>query len=296
MKGKIWIMGEMSNLEIKREISNLEVKPSILHVDKQDRIDTMWSSSKGSQTKWFIPAKNIFVKADHLGYEAGAECLASELAHYTNINVYMPITDYYLCIIYENGEKYNGCYCHSFLSAGESFVTLQKLLEDSADYKHWQKVFTNSNIREKIRMTIDFVEKKTKIINFGKWLNCLLEFDYLILNGDRHFRNIGFIMDSEEKYRLMPLFNNGLSFCSDIWSDYPLQRDLLLNLKSVKSRPFSTNFFSQAWRCRELYSSPLEVYLKAEDVDKSVFDELEFYDERIKNRLYLILKHRLIVW
>jgi hypothetical protein len=73
-----------------------------------------------------------------------------------------------------------------------------------------------------MRYVVDIVKTETGLRNFGEWLTSLLEFDRLILNEDRHFHNIGFILKDDGKYRLMPFFDNGAGLCSDSLGDYPM--------------------------------------------------------------------------
>jgi len=42
----------------------------------------------------------------------------------------------------------------------------------------------------KVWRIVDCIVEETGLTNFGQWLTCLLEFDRLILNEDRHLHNV----------------------------------------------------------------------------------------------------------
>ena len=148
-----------------KRILNLETSPITLAVSAQDRKKTS-ASSKGNQVKW--SKENHWIKADFMGYEGLAECLASWVAHHTNIRDFAPITDYYQCNVTEGSNTLTGCYSTNFLNAGETCLTIGRLLvlEKGKDIdKQIQKLST----KDRIKTVVDTVVEVTGITNFGKW-------------------------------------------------------------------------------------------------------------------------------
>ncbi|GHU92700.1 hypothetical protein FACS1894208_00360 [Clostridia bacterium] len=211
------------------------------------------ATSKGNQLKWLKGGE--FIKADTLGYEAFAEVWASRVAHRTSIGKFAPITDYSPCGIVSDGARFTGCVCRDFLSPGETLLPLERLIQQasgapSADW--WGAVDT----RKKIERTVALVTRVTGIKNFGEWLTCLLEFDALILNEDRHMYNIA-VVASQGRYRLMPLFDNGAAFLSDTTIDHQLRIPTKVCKRKVKAMPFNRSFTAQVNAARDLYSAQL---------------------------------------
>jgi hypothetical protein len=282
-----------------RETSNLEIKQTELNASKEDRILTS-VSSKGNQEKWYNGEQ--WVKADSMGYEGLSECLVSEFAHHTNISNFAPITDYFIChgeVQFEDkteNYKYRGCYSTNFLNKGETCVTLHNLFNSILDKSLYDMV-SKMSTKEHMGVVVDIVSKHTKLTNFGEWLICLLEFDSIILNEDRHYNNIAVVKTIVGDYKLMPLFDNGLSLLSDDSErGYPVRIPIVRCIEKVKSKPFSTSFKKQLKAGRELFGPQLEVYLQPEDLNMQVADSVTLYPDYIKNRALQCLRHQLTVW
>ena len=272
-----------------REISNLEIEVYNWNVDPSERIVSS-STSKGNQQKW--RKDGYFLKADNMGYEGLAECLASELAHYTNIGDFASITDYYLCTIIDGSNRFKGCMSKSFLKAGETLLTLQQIMDLYME-KGIRKKLSRMSSTEKIELIVNRVVEITGLKNFGEWLTALLEFDKLILNEDRHMNNIAIVASEDGKYRLMSLFDNGLSFCSDTARDYPMQRPLMSCIKAVKAKPFNVSFGKQVEACRNLYGRQLKVNISSNEINTFVFDKIDIYSKEICKRVLNILLYQL---
>ena len=85
------------------------------------------------------------------------------------------------------------------------------------------------------------------------------------------------------QYRLCPIFDNGLSFLSDL-KDYPLDADLYANIGKVDAKPFSRDFLMQQETASALYGSHLHFDVKHQDVDELLDGLEEYYSEEILNR------------
>ena len=271
---------------------NLGISPITVTVTTEDRIETS-SSSKGNQIKWHKDGR--WVKADFMGYEGLAECFASWVARNTNIGEFAPIADYFQCRVIEESTEYVSCYSNNFLAAGETCITVQRLIDDVLGIEVVRKMSKMSTV-EKVKTVVDAITGATGLENFGSWLTCLFEFDSLILNEDRHLHNIAVIRSEQGAFRLMTLFDNGAAFCSDTRGDYPLSMTARVCIGRVKAKPFSTDFRKQVTACRELYGPQLQVKLTADDVSLELLSGLEFYPVEVKQRVTEILKQRLTTY
>jgi len=276
-----------------RKILNLENKHMIFGAYIQSSLETE-TSSKGNQVKW--SKDGLWVKADFLGYEGLSECLASWVAANTNIGNFAPITKYHTCnlLMVESKSPHNGCYSINFLGKDESCITLGRLLETEVQ-GDCKKRFDKLSTKDKISTIVDIVSDITNIPNFGEWLTCLLEFDSLILNEDRHFFNIA-VIATNSGYRIMNLFDSGAAFCSDTQKDYPLTIPTHICIRNVKSKPFSTDFKKQVNACRELYGTQLRVNLDSADIHDDLLSNFGIYSAEVQGRALSILRHQLDVW
>ena len=273
-------------------MSNLGIKPITIDVTAEDRRSTA-TSSKGNQTKWC--KDNGWVKSDFMGYEGIVECLSSVIAHNTNIGDFAPIADYFMCCGTAEGQTYTGCYSKNFLAPGESCITVQRLMTFKYG-KVLDKQMVRMSTKDRIKTVVNLMLEETCISNFGEWLTCLLEFDALILNEDRHLHNVAVIRKADDKYRLMPLFDNGAAFCSDTTKDYPLSMPVQTCIRKVKAKPFNTNFKAQVSACRELYGEQLKVHLTEKDITSGLLDGFSSYSQEIKARILSIVRFQLKMW
>ena len=275
-----------------KRMSNLEIEAITIDVTTEDRRATA-TSSKGNQTKWC--KDGMWVKADFMGYEGIAECLSSVIAHNTNIGDFAPIVDYFACDGTAEEQVYTGCYSKNFLNAGESCVTTQRLMTfkyGKTLVRHLEKMST----KDRVKTVVDFMLDETAISNFGEWLTCLMEFDALILNEDRHLHNVAVIRKSDGTYRLMPLFDNGAAFCSDTTKDYPLSMPIQACVRKVKAKPFNTNFNTQISACRELYGEQLRVDLAEQDITSELLGSFVGYPQAVRARILSIIRLQLQAW
>ena len=99
---------------------------------------------------------------------------------------------------------------------------------------------------------------------FEKDLNAMFLVDFMIANRDRHFRNFGFLRDSEtlEWKGLAPIFDSENSLFEGL-ADVDLEDDFFLDSKNIQVKPFAQNQAEQiamlpvAEQCQNLDFSKL---------------------------------------
>jgi len=75
------------------------------------------------------------------------------------------------------------------------------------------------------------------------YLDRCLCLDAITFNEDRHLNNLS-VVKTRDGYRESPLYNNGLSCLSDVFT-YPMGAPLSECLKKVYAMPFNTDFIQQ---------------------------------------------------
>lgn len=213
----------------------------IINVRKDERILSS-GISKGNQIKWY--SNNRFIKLNTWEwYEDISEVLVSYLLSFTSINNYVK---YYCCKIYEDGlYKGIGCYSENFLKPFESDISFYKLGKRiGLDLS----IASFDEVREEL-FSITGLDVKEYMGN------CLC-LDAITFNEDRHFGNFS-IIQSKGDYKIAPIYDNGLSCLSDVFS-YPFNTKLEDNLASVYSKPFSTDFISQI---KDNRVEPIKIYV-----------------------------------
>ena len=208
--------------------------PSRLEIDLTDyrEIDSK-GSSKGIQSKY--TNGKLWVKLNYLGYEDLSEYYASKLLECSN---YKNFVKYYLCTC--NGKE--GCYSENMLKPGEVLYSVGRILQLEGILQ--EHLIQMDSIEKRVKTTIDAVLDLTGL-DLTDYLATLLTFDAIILNEDRHLFNIALILDTTtNKFRPAPIFDNGLSFLSDL-RDYPFDELTMKHIRHVKSKPFCPNFKKQ---------------------------------------------------
>lgn len=164
---------------------------------------------KGAQSKYF--KDGYYYKLNKLGEEGFTEYLVSKLLHCTNIPTFM-IVDYEYCKI--NGKL--GCRSKSFLNSDEEFISMETLFKRVIGHSNlMNELYKLNNAVERLNY-IDNLVKYTNIRVYKAYLNVLLQLDLLIQNTDRHPHNYGIIYNNKiGRYRLPPIFDNGLSLGTD---------------------------------------------------------------------------------
>lgn len=193
-------------------------------------------SSTGTQVKYFY--KNIWYKLNKVGYEDVAEVLVSKVLSCSNIKNYV---SYKKCIV----NKKKSCYSSNFLKKGESYISLQRLYQLYFNRELVDAVRSMEDVKSRIDYVIEFVKKITKL-DITEYLGKMLTLDMVILNTDRHFNNIGLVVNSEmNNYKLAPIFDHGNALFSNI-SEFPFDSSMEDNIEKVVGQPFCANLERQA--------------------------------------------------
>ena len=172
-------------------------------------------SSAGNLLKWVINinGRSLFIKTSTYNeynniwlYESYSEIIVCRLLKELGID---NIVMYYPCKInLDNGAVVLGCYSYSFLKENETFISIAKLhkLGKIDNYMFEGVQGYNQCIKDtKQLLNIDYKMELDKIITV----------DWLILNGDRHTGNFGFVYNYfTNNWKIAPIFDNGNSLFS----------------------------------------------------------------------------------
>ena len=126
-------------------------------------------SSKGDQPKWFY--KNQWYKRDSLGYEGLSEVVISRLLDRKNIN---NILKYYPINILYDGKERAGCYSENFLDEKEELITLERFHLSYTGIGLGEKLEQIKTTEERIKYTVDFIEKNTGLTYFHEWMTSII--------------------------------------------------------------------------------------------------------------------------
>lgn len=192
-------------------------------------------SSKGTQPKYY--EDGYWYKVNNVGYEGLAERLASMILRHSNVTNYV---EYEQCMV--NGRP--GCRSKNFIQRSESFISFQRLYELYTGENLQNDIRVIAELGDRIKYVIDFIFDHTGM-DCSEYLSQILTLDMLILNTDRHFNNLGIIVDAETGiYSTAPIFDNGNSLLSD-WEKF--HKDTLEeNIEMIYGQPFSASLEAQA--------------------------------------------------
>lgn len=257
-----------------------------IKLSEQKIIESASHTSKGNQPKWYV--NGIWYKADHMGYEGLSEVLISRLLKKTNVDSFV---QYYPVKIEFGDHRRSGCYSHNFLKDGLELIPIERLHRLYNGFGLRKALRKYNTPKERIKYTVDFVEKATGLKDFGKYITLMLEIDAFFLNEDRHSNNIAIIRNPDtNKFSLCPLFDQGLSLLSDL-DGFWLEGDTDKHMMRVNAKPFG-NFKEQTSGAQQLYGQQLEIYFTFEYVEDALEDLKEYYNEEIINRVKYIIKHQ----
>ena len=255
-----------------------------INLDAIEQEPILGHTSKGDQPKWQLDGK--WYKADHMGYEALAEVVVSQLLKQSNVPDFV---EYRPVLIQYQGKEIPGCVSKNFRGKDEMLVSFERL---HRTYKGRGLAAALGGINEpqgRIRYTIDFIEQTTGLTGVGKYLTLLLELDSFFLNEDRHTNNLAVIRNEKTKeFRLCPIFDNGLALLSDL-NDYPLDKDVYDSIKCVRAKPFDLDFNMQVEAAEELYGMQLNLSFSRKEVSKELKFVTELYGEKIYCRVEQVL-------
>lgn len=235
----------------------------IINLDTVEQEPIQGHTSKGDQPKWQLNGK--WYKADHMGYEALAEVLVSQLLKRSNVSNFV---EYEPVLIQYRGKEVPGCVSKSFRAKDEMLVPFERLHRAYKGRGLAATLGGKADPQERIRYTVDFIEQTTGLTDIGAYLTLLLELDAFFLNEDRHTNNLAVIRNEKTKeFRLCPIFDNGLALLSDL-NDYPLEKDIYDCISRVRAKPFDMDFDVQVEAAEELYGAQLKFSFVRHDIPK----------------------------
>ena len=255
-----------------------------INLDAIEQEPILGHTSKGDQPKWQLDGK--WYKADHMGYEALAEVVVSQLLKQSNVPDFV---EYRPVLIQYQGKEIPGCVSKNFRRKDEMLVSFERLHRTYKGRGLAAELGGINKPQGRIRYTIDFIEQTTGLTGVGKYLTLLLELDSFFLNEDRHTNNLAVIRNEKTKeFRLCPIFDNGLALLSDL-NDYPLDKDVYDCIRCVRAKPFDLDFNVQVEAAEELYGMQLNLSFSRKEVSKELKFVTELYGEKIYCRVVQVL-------
>lgn len=200
------------------------------------KINMNGGSSKGTQDKY--RRDEYWYKEDKLGCEGFVEYLVSQVLEHSSLHESEYVKYEYGLI---NGK--NGCRSVDFSKGEFQFFSLERL----------HRSITGVSLAEKTRLMESPEMRKKYVLEFfmtyygidlSYYLSRIFALDMLTLNEDRHFNNLGVLLDSNGYYFNAPIFDNGMCLLN---GNVSISKALSLkeNTKRVTSKPFSGSPESQ---------------------------------------------------
>lgn len=252
---------------------------------EQDERQNNRQSSKGNQLKW--NNNGIWYKADYTGYEGLAEYMISHLLLKSSLRqdefvLYEPEQLRYKDVVY-SGVKSN-----DFLEKDWQLITLERLFMTFFGQSLYQSIFKISDPEKRLIFLVEQVERVTNLSDFGVYMNKLFTMDAFFLNEDRHTHNIAILMNKDGRFAYSPIFDNGAGLLADTSLDYPLGKDVYLQIKEVRAKTISADFDEQLDLSEKLYGNHLKFHFHAKDVS-NLLDGISIYSQEEKDRVRDIL-------
>ena len=239
------------------------------------------TSSKGNQEKWYDNVADSWYKLDQFGYEALSETLISLLLDRSNIEADTPFTfvRYSMEKMHVRGRERNGCASRNFLKAGQSLITVNRLLSRHLGIPVKQKMMRLSSDIKRIAYLADATAEYTGLVDFHRYLTLLFEIDALFCNDDRHLNNIA-VIEHAKGYDYCPIFDNGAGLLSNTQiSQMSISPKALVAV--LYARPFNTTFTRQMNSARKLFGKQLIMpKLNFTEIRDTLQPLLEYYAER----------------
>lgn len=256
---------------------------------EQDERQNNRQSSKGNQLKW--NNNGIWYKADYTGYEGLAEYMISHLLLKSSLRqdefvLYEPEQIRYKDAVY-SGVKSN-----DFLEKDWQLITLERLFMTFFGQSLYQSIFKISDPEKRLIFLVEQVERVTNLSDFGVYMNKLFTMDAFFLNEDRHTHNIAILMNKDGRFSYSPIFDNGAGLLADTSLDYPLGKDVYLQIKEVRAKTISADFDEQLDLSEKLYGNHLKFHFHAKDVS-NLLDGISIYSQEEKDRVRDILLSRM---
>ena len=252
---------------------------------EQDERQNNRQSSKGNQLKW--NNNGIWYKADYTGYEGLAEYMISHLLLKSSLRqdefvLYEPEQIRYKDAVY-SGVKSN-----DFLEKDWQLITLERLFMTFFGQSLYQSIFKISDPEKRLIFLVEQVERVTNLSGFGVYMNKLFTMDAFFLNEDRHTHNIAILMNKDGRFSYSPIFDNGAGLLADTSLDYPLGKDVYLQIKEVRAKTISADFDEQLDLSEKLYGNHLKFHFQTKDVS-NLLDGISIYSQEEKDRVRDIL-------
>lgn len=252
--------------------------------------ETEGHTSKGNQLKWKLGDQ--WYKADHMGYEGLSEVLVSRSLHKTELKY--PFVEYHPVEIAYKGQKLLGCRSNNFLKENQKLIPLEKLYRQNTGRSLALSLVEFPEVPDRIRYTVEQVEKYTGLHNFGEYLTAMVELDAFFLNEDRHTNNIAVLYDTEKDcYELSPIFDQGLSLLADTSYDFSLEQPLEDCIKRVEAKPFHSSFVQQVDAAEELYGIQIHFHFGMKVVQEELKMLKEGYAEEVIMRVECLLREQM---
>ena len=186
-------------------------------------------TSEGTQTKYF--KEGYWYKSEMVGNEGEIEYMVSSILKYSSLKN----KEY---VVYEQGmiNGRRGCRSKNFLRQDCTFITFHRIHKNLTGLGMNEKVNQCKTLEEKIQYVIYFMKKVCKL-DVTDYLRKVFTLDYLILNEDRHFNNLGVILNEKGTYEAAPIFDNGKSLLN---GNFSVKTNLSLkeNMRRVICQPF----------------------------------------------------------
>lgn len=202
----------------------------MIDLDKRSQLRFFGTEGSGHQIKcWFEQGgAKYLIKLNSKYREATKEVDASVLLRAGGLDVVQYTAERF---IYKSVERI-GCVCKSFLGDNEYSMSLNSIIEDiivtnnesALDY------FTKTVVAVSERLHINYSDVYTYMVT-------ILTADYLMMNPDRHLKNIEFICSSNGIWRPSPLFDFGQSFLKR--DGISSTKQFIAEERKFKSLPFS---------------------------------------------------------
>ena len=100
--------------------------------------------------------------------------------------------------------------------------------------------------------------------------------------------NIALIEDSNNNFRLCPIFDNGACLLSDTTMDYPLCGDVYKLISKAKPKTFAFDFLEQLEEVEKMCGDTIRFSWNSNDVI-NILNKVDNYNDDIKTRVYEIL-------
>lgn len=195
------------------------------------------NSSGGKLLKWKVG--NTFIKTSSYVdstitptflYESYAEVIAYHLATWLNI----PHVKYSLCgIVIDNSYTTVACECADFRPNGFTYTSIGKLMLEGLI-----PVLPMGRL-ESYQTLLSCIQ----VPGFKRYIDNQIILDYLVLNDDRHFGNLGLLAGKGGEYKIPLIFDTGNSLFCHKFIDNLVYTPELSGL--LKAKPFSLDFDTQ---------------------------------------------------